>query len=31
MQPTVLNPQVRELINHALTPLLEMYETEDNK
>ncbi|KJA23606.1 hypothetical protein HYPSUDRAFT_583175 [Hypholoma sublateritium FD-334 SS-4] len=29
--PTVLNPQVRELISHALTPLLEMYETEDNK
>ncbi|KAF8963447.1 armadillo-type protein [Flammula alnicola] len=28
--PTVLQPQVQELINHAMTPLLEMYETEDN-
>ncbi|KAF8202536.1 armadillo-type protein [Pholiota molesta] len=29
--PVALNPQVQELINHALTPALEMYETEDNK
>jgi hypothetical protein len=31
VQPTIVNSQVKELINHALEPLLEMYETEDNK
>jgi hypothetical protein len=29
--PAIVNSQVKELINHALEPLLEMYETEDNK
>ncbi|KDR80526.1 hypothetical protein GALMADRAFT_240827 [Galerina marginata CBS 339.88] len=29
--PTALNNQVAELISHALTPLIQMYETEDNK
>jgi hypothetical protein len=26
-----LSPSVKELIGHTLIPLLEMYETEDNK
>ncbi|KAF8159659.1 armadillo-type protein [Crassisporium funariophilum] len=29
--PTALNNQVQELISHALAPLLDMYESEDNK
>lgn len=30
-QATPLSPSVKELIDHTLVPLLEMYETEDNK
>lgn len=26
-----LNPRVKELLGHIIPPLLEMYETEDNK
>lgn len=31
LQTTPLNSNVKELIGHSLIPLLEMYETEDNK
>lgn len=31
LQATPLSPSVKELIGHTLIPLLEMYETEDNK
>lgn len=31
LQASPLSPSVKELIGHTLIPLLEMYETEDNK